>query len=213
MSAPGSTESPRRGVVAPLIILAVAAIATGALLGVLWWRLTPRVDLFVADGKGYPQGFQPEGYMSADGIAAVLCAVAGLVFGVAIVLLARRWSEDPPSRVYLALLSSIGAGLLGSAALWLTGDLLDTTDLAAQLAVAQEGDTVIAPLRMRIPAALLLWPMASVAVVFVVAVFSWSSARAGAAADQAADDVDHAHGAADIADRAADGGVARLEES
>ncbi|MFM9136094.1 MAG: hypothetical protein ACKOT0_11825 [bacterium] len=155
-------------------IALVGCAALGALLGLLWVRLAPRVELFVSGGKGYPQGFQPEGYMTADGLAALLCAGAGVVVGVAVTLVVRRRvAAEDPRWAYLALALGVLLGVVGAASLWLTGVLLGTTDYEAQLAVAADGDTLVAPLRLRIPGVLLLWPIASVAVTFIVALFDW----------------------------------------
>ena len=72
-------------------VAALSSAALGVLLGLLWVRLAPRVELFVSAGKGYPQGFQPEGYMTADGVAALLCTAAGLVACYAAALPFYRW--------------------------------------------------------------------------------------------------------------------------
>jgi len=152
----------------------MSAAALGVLLGLLWVRLAPRVELFVSGGKGYPQGFQPEGYMTADGLAALLCAGAGIVVGIAVTLVVRRRVDaEDPRWAYLALALGVLLGVVGAGSLWLTGVLLGTTDYEAQLAVAVDGDTLVAPLRLRIPGVLLLWPIGSVSVTFVVALFDW----------------------------------------
>lgn len=150
------------------------AAALGVLLGFLWVRLAPRVELFVSGGKGYPQGFQPEGYMTADGLAGLLCAGAGVVVGIAVtVVVRRRVDAEDPRWAYVALVLGVLLGVVGAGSLWLTGVLLGTTDYEAQLAAAVDGDTLVAPLRLRIPGVLLLWPIASVSVTFIVALFDW----------------------------------------
>ncbi len=155
-------------------IAALSCAALGVLLGVLWVRLTPRVDLFVSGGKGYPQGFQPEGYATADGLAALLCTLAGVVVGIAVMLVLRRGAGGSgPREVYLGLALGVGLGLIGAGCLWITGTVLGATDLEAQLAGAEDGDTLVAPLRLRIPGVLMLWPIASVAVIFLVALAGW----------------------------------------
>ena len=155
-------------------IAVVGCAALGALLGLLWVRLAPRVELFVSGGKGYPHGFQPEGYMTADGLAALLCAGAGVVVGIAVTLVVRRRVDaEDPRWAYFALALGVLLGVVGAGSLWLTGVLLGTTDYEAQLAAAVDGDTLVAPLRLRIPGVLLLWPIASVSVTFVVALFDW----------------------------------------
>lgn len=155
-------------------VAALSSAALGVLLGLLWVRLAPRVELFVSAGKGYPQGFQPEGYMTADGVAALLCTAAGLVAGAAIAVVVRRRADvADPRWAYVALGLGVVLGLIGAASLWLTGALLGSTDYEGQLASAVDGDTLVAPLRLRIPGVLLLWPIASVTVIFVVALVDW----------------------------------------
>lgn len=159
----------RRPVVAFLLAL-LAAIVVGALLGVLWWRLAPLDPLFVAGGKAYPQTFQPRDYITDEVVAAILCTLAGLVAGVAAVWITR------PRRL-LALWSSLAMGCLGAVALWLVGTRLGAVDMSAVLAQAADGDTFEAPLRLRMPGILVLWPLASAAVIFVVALYEWWRGR------------------------------------
>ncbi len=58
--------------------LVIGALA-GAALGVLWWRLAPRVPVVVSDASARPDGFQPEGYLAADVAFMALAIVAGLI--------------------------------------------------------------------------------------------------------------------------------------
>lgn len=166
------------------VVAVVSCAALGALLGLVWAQLAPRVDLFVAgDGKAYPQGYQPEGYMTDDGIAALLCAVAGIVVGVlAVVVLRRRSRDDADAAFRWATLVVIALGTVGALALWYTGTHVGSFDLGQALASSAEGDTLTAPLRLRMPGVLVLWPAASVLVVFAVALVHWISARARDAA-------------------------------
>lgn len=161
------------------VVAAVSCLAVGALLGVLWARWAPRVDLLVAgDGKAYPQGYQPEGYMAADGVAALLCVIAGIVVGVlAVIVLRRRTPEDADHAARWATLIVIPLGLLGAAALWFVGTRLGDFDLSLVVSGSQQGAELAAPLRLRMPGVLVLWPAASVLVVFVVAVADWIGGR------------------------------------
>ncbi|MGA0979066.1 MAG: hypothetical protein ACO3UX_03860, partial [Candidatus Nanopelagicales bacterium] len=89
------------------VVALIAVVALGAVLGWLWESLAPRVSLFVAsDGKPYPEGYQPEGYMTDDGIAALLCLAAGLIIGLAAVWVCRR--AFSPERSLIAALVSCG---------------------------------------------------------------------------------------------------------
>lgn len=160
------------------VIALVAVIAFGALLGVLWESLAPRVTLIVAgDGNPYPQGYQPGGYIDDAGIAALLCLGAGIVVGVAVVWVMRR-AVAPDHAMVTALALSLVLGAIGAAALWWTGERLGYVDLDAAVAASAIGDEITAPLRIRMPGVLVLWPMASVLVVFLAAVSDWLRGRA-----------------------------------
>ena len=156
----------------------VGALAFGALLGWLWEALAPRVSLVIAgDGLPYPEGYQPEGYMTDDGIAALLCIGAGLVIGLGAVWVCRR-SFPPERSLIAALVSVLVLGAAGSIALWWTGEQLGAFDFDALVAASAEGDVITAPLRLRMPGVLVLWPLMSVAVVFIAALGDWLRGRA-----------------------------------
>lgn len=158
-------------------IAVVAALGLGALLGVIWEAIAPRVLLVVAaDGKLYPEGYEPEGYMTDDGIAAVLCVVAGLVVGLATVWAARRIAPGD-NALLIALAAVVVLGAAGSLALWWTGQHLGGFDLEAVVASSSEGAAVTAPLRLRMPGVLVLWPLMSVTVVFLAALGDWWRGR------------------------------------
>ncbi|MGI9196324.1 MAG: hypothetical protein ACR2KE_02570 [Candidatus Nanopelagicales bacterium] len=159
---------------AALAIALVSCLALGAILGVMWERLAPRVELFVAaDGKAYPQTFQPEGYMTDDGIAAALCLVGGLIVGVLTVVVLRRVRSDRDHALRASLLVAVPLGVVGAAAMWFVGTRLGGFDLAQALAQYSDGDTLSAPLRLRMPGVLVLWPAMSALVVFAVALGAW----------------------------------------
>ena len=76
---------------AACLVALVGAIGLGALLGLVWEALAPRVTLIVAsDGKPYPEGYQPEGYMTDDGIAALLFITSRIMQGYAALDVRRR---------------------------------------------------------------------------------------------------------------------------
>lgn len=158
---------------AAILIALVGVLGLGALLGFVWEALAPRVALVVAsDGNPYPEGYQPEGYMTDDGIAALLCAAAGLVVGLAALWVVRR--VVPRDRALLvALVGVLILGAVGACALWWTGERLGSFDFDATLATSPEGTTLTAPLTLRMPGVLVLWPLASVVVVFVAALGDW----------------------------------------
>ena len=155
------------------LVALVAAVSLGALLGLIWEALAPRVSLVVAsDGRPYPEGYQPEGYMTDDGIAALLCLAAGLVTGIAAVWVSRRIAARDRA-LPLALVSVLVLGAMGALALRWTGENVGGFDLDALVASSAEGATITAPLTLRMSGVLVLWPLASVVVVFCVAIGDW----------------------------------------
>ena len=159
------------------VVALIAVVALGAVLGWLWESMAPRVSLFVAsDGKPYPEGYQPEGYMTDDGIAALLCLAAGLIIGLAAVWVCRR-AFSPERSLVAALVSVLVLGAAGSIALWWTGEQLSAFDFDALVAASSEGDVITAPLQLRMPGVLVLWPLMSVAVVFIAALSDWLRGR------------------------------------
>ena len=155
----------------------LSVVALGALLGWAWERFAPRVVLEVAgDGKAYPEGYQPEGYMGDDGVAAVLCLIAGLVVGIAVVIIARRLERTPRITMW-SLAIVIALGFIGAITMRQVGLALDDVDLPAQLAAAQPGDLLTSPLKLRMPGVLVLWPAMSALVVFIMALNDWWHAR------------------------------------
>ena len=159
------------------LVALVAVLGLGALLGLLWESLAPRVSLVVAsDGKAYPEGYQPEGYMTDDGVAALLCVAAGLIVGLASVWVARRIASRDHA-LLVALASVLVLGAAGALALWWTGVAVGAFDFDALLASSPEGTALTAPLELRMPGVLVLWPLASVLIVFLAAVGDWWRGR------------------------------------
>ena len=158
---------------AAALVALLGALAVGALLGLLWEALAPRVTLIVAsDGNPYPEGYQPEGYMTDDGIAALLCLAAGLVMGIAAVWVSRRIASREHALV-VALVSVLVLGTAGALALWWTGEAVGGLDLDALVASSAEGTALTPPLTLRMPGVLVLWPLAGVVVVFLAALSDW----------------------------------------
>lgn len=155
------------------IVAVVGAAGLGALLGLLWEAWAPRVELVVAsDGRAYPSGFQPEGYATDDGIAALLCIAAGLLVGIVVLWAASR--AVPRERaLVVSLIVVVILGTIGALTLWWVGQQRGSFDLATAVAGSGEGDVIMAPLRLRMPGVLVLWPAASVLVLFLAALADW----------------------------------------
>lgn len=153
----------------------IFGLVIGAGLGVLWWRLVPRVPLVIRPDGPVPQGFQPEGYAASD----VIFALLGLVAGVALTVgLARMRREH--------LLSVLAAALLGAAvgttAMWWVGSSLGSVDIEGLVATTQVETVVDGPLQVTLPAAFLTWGLGSAIVVTMLALADvihgqWRSAR------------------------------------
>ena len=159
------------------LVAVLGAAGLGAVLGWVWEALAPSVSLVVAsDGKPYPEGYQPEGYMTDDGVAALLCLAAGLIMGIAAVWVSRRIvSRD--HALLVALVSVLVLGTVGALALWWTGEAIGSFDFDAVVASSPEGTVLTAPLTLRMPGVLVLWPMAGVLVVFLAALADWWRGR------------------------------------
>mgnify|MGYP001298307137 FL=1 len=88
--APARAPRWRRDVVAAMRVVRLAVLV-GVVVGVVWWRVAPRVMVEVtAEGIALvdPAG---KAFIAADGWFAVLAALAGLVCGV---VGALRWRRD-----------------------------------------------------------------------------------------------------------------------
>lgn len=136
------------------------AVLVGAVLGVIWWRVAPRVMVEVtADGLALvdPAG---KAFIAADGWFAVLGALAGLVCGVIGVL---RWRRDG---IGLAVGEAAG-GVLGALVAMLVGQWLGRSTLDGSAAV---GTIAEASLQVRATGVLLAWPLVALLVVVAVAV-------------------------------------------
>jgi hypothetical protein len=68
-------------------------------------------------------------------------------------------------------------GVAGAVALWWTGETVGGFDFDALVASSAEGTSLTAPLQLRMPGVLVLWPLASVVVVFIAALADWWRGR------------------------------------
>ena len=135
----------------------VIGVVAGAALGVVWWRLAPRVSVVVRPDAVFPANYQPDGYIGADVAYAALACIAGVAVTIGLVNIRREH-----------LLSS-----LWSAILWLVGSRLGSVDIAGLSATIEDKVVVDAPLSLTMPAILLVWPATAALVVTVVAFADW----------------------------------------
>ena len=140
----------------------VMGVVVGAALGVIWWRLAPRVPLVVRPDSARPQGFQPDGYLAADLAFAILALIAGIAIAVGLVRM-RREHLAP------TLVGALLAGFIGSPLMWFIGEHLGAVDIEGLSATVTSDLVVDGPLRLSMPALLLVWPIASVFVITVMA--------------------------------------------
>ncbi|MFF0276406.1 DUF2567 domain-containing protein [Streptomyces sp. NPDC004330] len=141
-----------------VLVTLVSAIA-GAVLGVLWLNLAPRV-LLISDGKGvYLRNSEGETAIGADGTFVLLALAFGAVAALVVFLLRRRGG------VPLVLGLALG-GVLGSLLAWGLGSYFGpTSDVVAHAKAVGPNVTFEAPLELNLgAAAMLAWPLAAMIV-------------------------------------------------
>ncbi|MGW1891985.1 AAA family ATPase [Streptomyces sp. NPDC002004] len=150
---PGMRTELREGTV-----ITVATAVGGALLGLLWLWLAPRVPLIADASAVYLKDTEGEQAIGVDGTFTVLAIGFGVVSGALVFLLRRRGGV--PLVVGLAL-----GGLLGSLLAWRLGVWLGPThNVVAHAKQVGKGVTFDAPLELGAKGALLAWPVAAMAV-------------------------------------------------
>jgi hypothetical protein len=153
---------------ASAVILAglIVGLISGLALGVVWWRLAPRVPVVIQPGVSYPQGYQPEGYLAADAAFGVLALIAGIAITIG---LANMRREHLASVLVAGLLS----GVVGTAAMWFVGTRLGSVDIVGLSATTTTDVVVDAPLRVAMPGMFLMWPLGAAFIVTVLALGDW----------------------------------------
>ncbi|MFE5398446.1 AAA family ATPase [Streptomyces sp. NPDC056568] len=154
---PGMLTEVRQAAVA-----VVAMVLSGALLGVLWWKLAPTVPLVgdvVGDGwVVYLKESESEQAVGVDGTFTLLALAFGALSAVVVFLLRRRGG------VPLVVALGVG-GLLGSLLAWRVGVWLGPTqDVIAHAREVGKGVTFSAPLKLGAKGALLAWSAAALVV-------------------------------------------------
>jgi len=152
-------ERPLRSLV---IAGAIVGLLSGAALGVLWWRLAPRVPIVIQPDGSRPQGFQPEEYLAADIAFAAIALVAGVILTIALAAMRRQ-------HLLGVLTAGLVASALGTAAMWQVGTRLGSVDIAGLVATTDVEFVVDAPLDVTMPGVYLVWAIASATVVAVLA--------------------------------------------
>ncbi|SHI27404.1 Protein of unknown function [Streptomyces sp. 3214.6] len=143
-------------------VITVGVALTGALLGLLWVWLAPKVPLVgdVVQGNWvvYFKDTEGEQAIGVDGTFTLLALAFGAVSAVAVFAWRRRGGV--PLVVALAL-----GGLLGSLLAWRVGVWLGPdSDVLAHARAAGKGVTFSAPLKLGAKGALLAWSLAGLLV-------------------------------------------------
>ena len=155
---------------ASAVILAglITGAVSGVALGVVWWQLAPRVPLIIRSGTSFPQAYQPEGYLAADVAFGVLAIVAGVAITIGLANMRRE-------HLFSVLIAGLLASAVGTAAMWFVGTRLGSVDIVGLSATTTEDLVVDAPLRVAMPGMFVMWALASVAVVLILALGDWIS--------------------------------------
>ncbi|MDR6978144.1 hypothetical protein J2X68_004869 [Streptomyces sp. 3330] len=140
-------------------VITVAVAVAGALLGLLWVWLAPKVPLVgeLVDDNWvvYFKDTEGEQAIGVDGTFTLLALACGAVSAVAVFLWRRRGG------VPLVIALAVG-GFLGSLLAWRLGVWLGPeSDVIAHARSAGKGVTFPAPLKLGAKGALLAWPFAA----------------------------------------------------
>ncbi|GAB7107768.1 hypothetical protein JCM4814A_60820 [Streptomyces phaeofaciens JCM 4814] len=143
-------------------VITVAVALSGALLGVLWQWLAPKVPLVgdVVNGGWvvYLKDTEGEQAVGVDGTFTLLALAFGAVTAAAVFVWRRRGG------VPLVVALTVG-GLLGSLLAWRLGMWLGPgSDVIAQARSVGKGVTFSAPLKLGAKGALLAWSLAALLV-------------------------------------------------
>ena len=152
---------------AVLIAGLISAVVIGAALGVVWWKLAPRVSVIVKEGETWPANYQPNEYLGADVAFGALALLAGLGVTIALIYMRRE-------HLLSTLASAILSGFVGSVLMWFVGTRLGGVDIEGLSGT--EEVTVDAPLQLTLPAMIVIWPLTAAVVISIVAAADWFSA-------------------------------------
>jgi hypothetical protein len=165
---PGVTEPTIvRRASAVLIAGLISAVVVGAALGVVWWKLAPRVSVIVKAGETWPANYQPNEYLGADVAFGALAILAGLGVTIALIYMRRE-------HLVSTLASAILCGFVGTWCMWFVGTRLGNVEISGLSGT--EEVTIDAPLQLTLPAMTMIWPLTAAVVISIVAAADWFSA-------------------------------------
>ena len=142
----------------------IFGVVVGLALGVIWWRLAPRVQVTVDSGQFVE--FQPSGFLASDVTFAFLAIVAGVLVTIGLATMRREHLAS-------VLVAALASGVVGSLAMWWVGHSLGGVQIDGL--AGTQNPFVDGPLALHMPAVALLWPIAAAAVVTVLALADWLS--------------------------------------
>lgn len=177
--APAAWRSALRDPMVAVSLFFIAALAVGALLGVVWALFAERPGYVVQENLG--ASLDERGLASifgADALYSVIVALLGLAIGVASWLLFRRLG-------WWVCLVAVAAATVAAVAVWLTGLLVGQKGFQDRLAAASPGDIVAVDLQLHAVAAILLAPFFAITPVMLLAAL-WPDEPDVAAADELA---------------------------
>ncbi len=156
--------STKRKASAVIVAGLIFGIVIGLALGVIWWRLAPRVQVVVDSGQFVE--FQPTGFLASDVAFAFLAILAGILVTIGLATMRRE-------HLLSVLIAGVLSGVVGSLAMWWVGHSLGGVEIEG-LAGTQD-QLMDGPLVLHMPAVVMLWPIAAAGVVTVLALGDWLS--------------------------------------
>ncbi len=143
----------------------VASAVVGGAAGFVWWLLAPDVLVHVVDAGVTLDAYHGGRMFTRDAVFSLAAAVSGVLIALPGFLRHRR---TPAS----ALLALVLGGVAGSFVMLGVGRLLGPGPIEPRADDAAVGTWLDLPLDLEAMAAIMVWPIVSVIVVAVIAVFS-----------------------------------------
>ncbi len=142
----------------------IFGLVVGAALGVIWWRLAPRVEVGVESGQLVD--FQPSGFLASDVSFAFLALLAGILVTIGLATMRRE-------HLVSVLVAAVLSGAVGSLAMWWVGHSLGGVEIEGLAGTLNQ--VIDGPLVLHMPAVALVWPIAAAGIVTVLAFGDWLS--------------------------------------
>lgn len=163
-----------------LVGVLLASAVIGAIAGLLWWWWAPRVVLEVFGEQAFPVEFQPAGYITDSGLAALLCVAGGAITAAIVIVVAR--SRNASAHHPGVLVWTILSGFAGALMMWWLGSQLGAVDLDAAIAEAGDGGQITSGLQLRMPGIIVLWPLMSSMILAIGSIWTWVFGGLGSSA-------------------------------